>query len=115
MPVFAYQSRSATGRPQTGKEEAASAAALAGTLRARGAMVISIRPDEETPAGMSLNPLHWLPPRSIDIEVGLQQIAVMLRSGLTLLTALRTAGEQSSRFRAAALWNNLADSIQAGG
>jgi type IV pilus assembly protein PilC len=116
MPVFTFDARSAAGRPQSGREEAISAAALAGNLKARGYMVISVRSDESSARGFSLNPVHWLPPRSMDIEVGLQQVAVMLRSGLTLLTALRTAAEHArQRRRVATLWDSLADHIQGGG
>ena len=35
----------------------------------------------------AVNPLQYLPPRSADVELSLHQLAVMLRGGLTLLTA----------------------------
>src|SRR5262245_5219738 len=115
MPVFAFQARSATGRPQSGREEASSAAALAGMLKSRGLLVISVQPAASSESAISFNPLSWLPPRSMDIEIALQQLAVMLRSGLTLLSALRTAAEQSRRRRGAAMWNDIAERIQNGG
>src|SRR5262245_15455837 len=115
MPVFAFEVRTSGGRPQRGREEAASAAALAAALRARGWLVLTVRAVEEAPSAVGrLNPLNWLPVRSVHVELGLQQIAVMLRSGLTLLTALRTAAEQSQRRRMAAIWNDVADQIQLG-
>ena len=39
----------------------------------------------------------------------------MLRSGLTLLTAIRTAAEQARRHRMRAAWDDVADRIQQGG
>src|SRR5262245_49123555 len=116
MPLFAFEARSAAGRAQSGREEAASAGALAGSLRNRGWLVLSVRPIETSAVAFSLNPAKWLPPRSLHIEMGLQQVAVMLRSGLTLLTALRTTAEQAQyRPRAAAMWSDIADRIQGGG
>src|SRR5262245_48516687 len=99
MPTFSYVARDAAGRPQQGLREAASAAAIVNQLRERGWLVLTVSNAQE--AGTSfdwsvvLNPLAWLPPRSVDVELSLQQIAVMLRSGITLLAALKTTGEQA--------------------
>src|SRR5437879_2304144 len=95
MPTFSFEVRNAAGRPQTGREDAASAAALVSALRGRGWLVLSVREVAGGAAGFSLNPLRLLRVRSVDIEFSLNQIAVMLRSGLTLLTAIRTAAEQA--------------------
>src|SRR5579883_1516977 len=97
MPLFSYVARNSGGRPQQGTQEAASAAALVTALRERGWLVLEVKEAGATAAGASwttyLNPLRWLPPRSSDIEISLQQMAVMLRSGLTLLTTLKTIAE----------------------
>lgn len=116
MPTFSFEVRNAAGRPQTGREDAPSAAALVGTLRGRGWLVLSVREDGAggRPVGVSLNPFRLLPVRSVDVEFALQQLAVMLRSGLTLLAALRTAAEQAGRYRLRAALNDVADRIQQG-
>ena len=59
-------------------------------------------------------PSHWLSPRSSDIELGLQQLAVMLRSGLTLLTALRSVAEFAERRSMREAWEKVAEMIQQG-
>jgi type IV pilus assembly protein PilC len=56
----------------------------------------------------------WLRPRSVDVEVSLQQLAVMLRSGLTLLAALRTVADQAARPRMADVWERVAERLQEG-
>src|SRR5262245_42555513 len=114
MPVFAFEARTAAGRPQRGREEATSAAALTASLRSRGWLVLNVNAVEAAGGSLRFSPAYWIPPRSVDVELGLQQTAVMLRSGLTLLTALRTAAEQARRARMAVIWNGVADQIQLG-
>ena len=53
-------------------------------------------------------------PKALDVEFGLQQLASMLRSGLSLLVALRTAADQARNRRAARVWTFLADGIETG-
>jgi type IV pilus assembly protein PilC len=118
MPVFTYNARNAAGRSQVGTHEADSAAAVARDMRSRGWLVLDVKPT----AGPSdigdlvgrLRPSRWLPPRSIDIELGLQQLGVMLRSGLTLLTSLRSVAEYAARQSMRRIWTQVADKIQQG-
>lgn len=117
MPSFTFSARDPAGRPQAGQQEAASAAALVNTLRERGWLVLDVKPagdDGGTDWAALLNPFSWLPPRSVDVEVSLQQIAVMLRSGITLLAALKTVAEQASRASMRRIWDNIAERIQEG-
>src|SRR5688572_1995103 len=98
MPTFAYSARDRMGRPQDGTQDAASAAAVVSTLRERGWLVLQVQAagqDQGVNWGERLNPFAYLPVRSMDIEISLQQIGVMLHSGITLLSALKTAAEQS--------------------
>lgn len=118
MPTFIFQARNPRGRPQTGTQEAASAAALVNDLRQRGWLVLKV--EEAAPAFSlaatlaGLNPFAWLPPSSLDIEVSLQQLSIMLRSGLTLLTALRAVAEYARKRSMRRVWNEVADRIQQG-
>jgi type IV pilus assembly protein PilC len=119
MSSFTYVARDSGGQVRRGNMEAANASALAGNFRERGWMVIDIRSGAESGAALSdqlarLNPLQYLPPRSRDVELSLHQLAVMLRGGLTLLTAIHTAGEQSSRPTMRKIWEQVAARIQAG-
>lgn len=116
MPTFTFEVRNTAGRPQSGREDASDASALVAALRSRGWLVVAVK--EVGPPGSVrpslLNPAWLLPVRSIDVELAMQQIAVMLRSGLTLLTSLRTAAEQARRPRLQAALNDVADRIQQG-
>lgn len=115
MPVFTYTIRDQMGRPQTGAQEAASAAALAEALRKQGVLVLTVEVAEESGgADASFDPRLLLRVRSVDVELALRQIAVMLRSGLTLLTALRTAADNSDRPRLRQILLSISKRIEDG-
>lgn len=116
MPEYRYKTRDINGRPQRGVASAASAEELGGVLRARQLLVLSIEPvaDSAAPPRFSINPLAWIPPGRLDIEIGLQQLATMLRSGLPLLDSLRTTAEQARRPRTGALWRDIGQRIASG-
>ena len=117
MPVFSFEVRDNAGQPQKGTQEGPTAAAVANLLRQRGLLVLQVR--ETSPSASesllsAANPLSWLPPRSIDIELALQQMSVMLRSGLTLMTTLQTLAEQAQRVSMRRVWKSVAVRIQQG-
>lgn len=118
MSSFAFTARDSRGRPQQGTFEAASTSAVAEELRGRGWLVLDVRdsapPAPKKASWASRDALAWLPARSIDVELGLRQIAVMIRSGLTLLDALNTAAQQAQRPSMGRIWANVADRIQEG-
>jgi type IV pilus assembly protein PilC len=118
MPSFAYTARDGAGRPQQGTVDAATATAVVDELRVRGWLVLDIREDLPPPAEEGilslLSPSQWLPARSIDIELSLRQMAVMLRSGLTLLGALTGVAENAQRRSLARMWSEVASRIQEG-
>jgi len=118
MPTFTYRARDAAGRPQQGTQEAASATVLVNNLRQRGWLVLNVvagdGAGDATDWALVLNPFAWLPPRSADVEMSLQQMAVMLRSGITLLAALKTVAEQARRRTMTQVWEDVARRIQGG-
>jgi len=116
MPNFRYSARDAGGTPQRGVAEAPSAEALTAELRGRGWLVLKVEPAGNAATGKGVAAIDlrgWLPIRSFDVELGLRQLSSMIRSGLTLLSALRTVAEQS-RHRARGLWLDIADRIERG-
>ena len=116
MASFQYSARDARGGLRQGVAAAATAEALAAELRDQGLLILKIIP-AAPPArnrGIILSPWAWLPPSRFDIEIGFQQMATMLHSGLTLLVALRTVSEQARGARAAGLWRNVAERIERG-
>ena len=53
--------------------------------------------------------------RDIDAETGLRQMASMLRSGLSVLSALRMVGEQARCPRASVIWRRVEQMVANGG
>jgi type IV pilus assembly protein PilC len=116
MPSFTFSVRDANGRSQTGTLPASHTADLVRQLRSRGWVVLEVRAAGRTGLGAGtklawLSPAQWWPATSLDVEVGLQQLAAMVRSGLDLLSALRTVAEQSRRPAMARVWQRVAEGI----
>ena len=105
MPTFRYLTRDPSGAAQSGTLAAGSMEMLTSELRGRGLLVVDVEPvAERAPRGVvTWHPATWLAMRSFDVELGCQQLATMLHSGLSLLAALRTVADQARRVRAAPL------------
>lgn len=116
MPTFRYITRDASGTPHNGVLAAASLEMLTAELRGRGLLVVDAQSieEEDRRQGVTLNPVTWLGMKSFDVEMGFQQLATMLHSGLSLLASLRTVAEQARRVRATAIWHSVADRIEQG-
>jgi type IV pilus assembly protein PilC len=88
------------------------------TLRRRQWLVLEVQP-ESTAADPAAGWFHvdlaaYWPVSTGDVELSLRQLAVMLRSGLALLDALRMLGENSQRSALARIWKQVADGVLAG-
>jgi len=116
MPLFTYTARDQFGRPQAGTQESSSVVRLAESLRSQGWLVLTVEATGDPGSGLAaaLDPRLVLPVRSVDVELALQQIAVMLRSGLTLLNALKTAADNSDRRRLRRILLRVAERIEEG-
>lgn len=119
MAEFRFVARDVGGRVYRGSERAESAVAAMAALRSRGWSIIDVRAVEGAGPSLAeslgvLQPKRWLPVRSFDVELSLQQIAVMLRGGLTLLSALRQTADQCPRLSMRRVWSDVADRVQSG-
>ena len=118
MPSFAYTLRDAAGRAQEGVLAAPDAAAASAALRSGGNLLLRLEPTTEH-GGTGSKPARTFftlerRPRSAAVEVALKQMAVMLRSGLTLLESLRAAADQSTSKPLKRVWRDIADRVQEG-
>jgi type IV pilus assembly protein PilC len=118
MPSFAFTARDAIGRSQQGTIDDVTPSAAVDQLRQRGWLVLDVRAAVGTEEGRSplavLHPQEWMRARSVDVELALRQMAVMLRSGLTLLDALTAVAEYAQRRTMGRIWRQVADEIQQG-
>lgn len=114
--VFTATVRDPAGARRTVSREADSLDSFMAALRAERYVVLSV---EESPGGDALPPRWhpaWLKPMTgFDVEMGLRQLASMLKSGVALLSALATVEEQAPCPRAAVAWRKVRESVFAGG
>ena len=113
---FKVTARDATGITRTQEREAESRSVLMVRLRTEHVVVLSI---EEVRTHDGLPPFWhpaWLKPMTgFDVEMGLRQLASMLRSGVTLVKSLATVAEQSLSPRGQRTWQDVRNTIERGG
>ncbi|HZZ71264.1 MAG TPA: type II secretion system F family protein [Pirellulales bacterium] len=118
MPSFKFQARDPGGAPHAGVLDAPSPMIVVQNLRRRGWRVVDVKLAEaEQTLSQSLaqwNPINLLPPRSVHVELSCSQMTVMLRGGLTLLTALQAVAEHAGSARLRETWRQCAARIQGG-
>lgn len=118
MPEFTYTARTAEGQPRAGTLFSAAAAQVVSELRGRGWIVLDVQSAIEGSAATgrrsNLHPANWIPATRFDVEIGLQQLATMIRSGLSLLAALKTAAEQARRPAMTRVWERIYEKIEGG-
>ncbi|GAB4255623.1 MAG: GspF family T2SS innner membrane protein variant ExeF [Methylomicrobium sp.] len=116
MPNFSYTARDRSGQQRTDVIESPSREAAIMALRRQGLLplkIVEIKTKSNDDASFSLNPLDYRSIRASDIEHEFHQIAVMLRSGISLLDALNLTARHS-RIGARKTWQLLARRIQQG-
>jgi Type II secretory pathway, component PulF len=113
--VFRATIKTPDGRRLSQKIDAADRAAALRQLHADGAAVLSLEPDRSVGGGWRMPDWRIFgKPRALNIEFGLRQLSSMIKSGLSLLVALRTAAEQSGSRGCARVWNRIAEQIESG-
>ena len=113
---FEVTARDPGGVRRTFSREAETRKALMMELRAEKLLVLDVREAAE-PRDLP-PPWHpaWIKPvTGFDVEMGLRQLASMLRSGITLLKSLATVQEQSFSPRAKKMWKGVKEHILHGG
>lgn len=116
MTTFRYTARDTSGQEQSGTLSAESHDAAVRLLRRGGLLPLRVEPTRAagwTSSGFNFNPLEYLPMRPADVEKAFHQLAVMLRSGVSLLSALEIAsGEMRPGERR--VWNRVKQRINGG-
>ncbi len=109
---FRVRVRDAAGITRTDLRDAESRDALTVRLRTEHLLVLEIKEVRESDDLPGAWHPTWLKPMtSFDVEMGLRQLASMLRSGVTLVNALATVEDQSLSPRARRTWRRVRESI----
>ncbi len=127
MPAFQYTVLAPGQGRRQGTLEAADAAAAAAALRTQGLFVLRLVPQQQAAEETALlhrpvEPLDWLrrlrlPRRGFrtqDRIFLLEQLALMLRSGLTLVQALEVAAAEADKPRLRRALEQVAEQLQQG-
>jgi len=116
MPIFNYIARDQRGQQQIASIESSSREAAILALRGQGLLPLKIEQLKQSGAlekKISLNPLAYRSFNATDIEHEFHQIAVMLRSGISLLDAINL-NIKHCRIGARSTWERIAKRIQQG-
>lgn len=100
MPNFRYLAKDASGNLVRATISAPDRRALLVALRGRTLQLLKVEHEEQDGLHWAeslrrLHPLNHLPPTRGQVELMMEQLSVLLRSGMSLLAALRTVGEQA--------------------
>ena len=95
--------------------EADSIASASEKIRSEGVLVLNVSEVKDEEHSIPIwHPARFLRMSSFDIEIGLRQISSMLKSGVPLLEALRTAQEQARNVNGQKTWKDIHDRILSG-
>ena len=109
---FRVRARDAAGITRTDLRDAESRDALMVRLRTERLLVLDVEEVREADGLPSAWHPAWLKPMTgFDVEMGLRQLASMLRSGVTLVNALSTVEDQALSPRARRTWRRVRESI----
>ncbi len=115
MPEFRYKARDATGGPRVGVVDATSRSAAASLLRSRGLIVIGVAPiNAPVESNLKLDLSQYLRPRAVDVELSLQQLSMMLKGGMPLLSGLIALTDEAPRKSLGKIWKLIVKNIQSG-
>ncbi len=109
MMNFNYLARDQSGRVTRGALQADSPMGLKSLLLSMGLQLVSLEALPVANATLlgELDPRRWMPVRSRDVELALRQLALMLRSGLNLMSALKSLVEQTELVRLATVLDRV--------
>jgi type IV pilus assembly protein PilC len=115
MAEFQYKARDANGSARSGVVDATNRSAAASQLRSRGLIVIGVdQVVKQSKPKLGLGLSNYLPPRVVDVELSLQQLSMMVKGGMPLLSALTSLVEQAPRKSLSKIWETIVKRIQSG-
>ena len=113
---FEVTAKDTAGVRRTFSRDAETREALMAQLRSEGLLVLDVHEEIQARELPPFWNLSWLKPvTGFDVEMGLRQLASMLRSGVTLLKGLATVQDQAFSPRAKRTWMRVKEHVFQGG
>ncbi len=114
MPEYQYRARDTQGVAHAGTIQAPTKSLAASQLKDRGWIVLAVEAAASSTRVPELRLLDRMRPRSLSVELSLQQLAMMIRSGMTLLAAIDALVQQTPQRSLANVWQRIGLAIQRG-
>lgn len=114
MTSFEYTALTSSGETVEGRLQAESMEELRWNLLERGLQPERVREADPASDSTRFSPGDLLSPRSVHVELTLRQVAIMLRSGMTLLSAIETIIEQPPSRAIRRVYETIRDRIESG-
>ena len=114
MPNYRYESRTSTGKVGGGVIQAASLAAAAEMVRGRGEYILSLAPGDGPAKKASLNLSFSFGPSAKDVLNFTTQLAVMIRAGISIRSAIEGIAEQTVNVKFKAMLDQMRKDVESG-
>ncbi len=112
---YRYEAKDATGNVAAGVLSAASLAAASHQLRSRGHFILALAPAEESSrTGLSLNARLSFGPSAREVQNFTNQLAVMIRAGISIRAALEGIADQAENPRFKSMLLQMKKDVEAG-
>lgn len=112
MMSFVVTVKDPSGRTDTLVREGSSRQEVIASLKAEGMLVISVRQSASRPRTRS--GFFFSRTGSFEVEMSLRQASSMLKSGITLSSALQTLSEQALSRRSSKIWMQVGQDVYSG-
>src|SRR6185437_15527640 len=101
MPIYQYETQTKEGKSQAGVLNAPSLAAASKQLRDRGDYILSLVPSKggSTKKKFDINLALSFGPSSRDVQTFTNQLAVMIRAGISIRSAIEGIAEQVANLK----------------
>src|SRR5688500_1371777 len=114
MPTYRYETRSQAGKVQSGFLNAPDLAAASQQLRQRGEYIIALAPADGRGKGGSLNMSFSFGPSAKDIQNFTSQLAVMIRAGINIRSAVEGCADQATNPKFKAILVQIKKDVEGG-
>src|SRR5688500_5961904 len=115
MPTYRYESKNAAGKVNTGVIQAADLAGASQQLRARGEYILALAPADGAAAKKGLGGLSLsFGPSAKDVANFTNQLAVMIRAGISIRAAIEGVAEQTENPKFRAMLTQMKKDVEAG-
>src|SRR5918999_6237828 len=114
MPPYRYETRAQAGKVQSGFLNAPDLAAASQQLRQRGEYIIALAPADGRGKGGALNMSFSFGPSAKDIQNFTSQLAVMIRAGINIRSAVEGCADQATNPKFKAILVQIKKDVEGG-